>query len=51
MAKKTQKRKIRRSAVTGRFITKSEAERNPNTTVTETVPITPKKRKPKSKKK
>lgn len=51
MAKKTKKREIRRSAITGRFITKSEAERNPSTTVTETIPKSPKKRTPKSKKK
>ena len=49
MASKTKKRKVHRSAVTGRFVTKKNADRNPNTTVTETIPITPRKRKPKKK--
>ena len=37
-------RKVSRSAVTGRFVKRSTAKRNPRTTVTETVK-TPKKRK------
>jgi hypothetical protein len=36
-------RKVRRSAVSGRFVKKSTAKRNPRTTVTETVK-TPKKK-------
>ena len=36
------KRKVSRSAITGRFVKESTAKRNPRTTVTETVK-TPKK--------
>ncbi len=32
-------RKVSRDAGTGQFIPKREAERRPNTTVTETVPV------------
>jgi len=38
MAKK-KVRKIHRSAITGRFVTKKHAENHPNTTVTETVKV------------
>lgn len=35
-------RKVTRSAVTGRFVTKSTVVRNPRTTVTQTVRVTKK---------
>ena len=38
------KRKVARSAVTGRFVKKSEAKRRPRTTGVETVPTKKKKR-------
>ncbi len=43
MAKKSGIRKIHRSAETGQFVTKKNAEKHPKTTVTETVKV-PKKR-------
>jgi len=46
MAQKGKTRKIHRDAVTGKFVTKEYAERNPTTTVTETVEL-PRKRKKK----
>lgn len=37
MARKRKTRKIHRSAVTGKFVTKKYVKRHPKTTVTETV--------------
>ena len=44
MANKPKKRKVSRSARTGRFVPKRYADRNPNTTVTETITIKKKKK-------
>ena len=43
MAKKQKKRSVHRSAKTGKFVTKRYADRNPNTTVKETVTTNKKK--------
>ena len=37
MAKKTNSRTVHRSAITGRFVKKQTAKRNPKTTVTERI--------------
>jgi hypothetical protein len=37
MSEKTKPKKRNRSAVSGRFVTRTDAEDHPNTTVTETV--------------
>ena len=44
MARKGKTRKIHRSAVTGKFVTKQHARRHPRTTVEETVKV-PRRRK------
>jgi hypothetical protein len=43
MAKKTPKKKLRKSAVTGEFVTKTELKKNPKETFEETVKPAPKK--------
>jgi len=45
MASKTKTRKVHRSAITGRYVKKDYARRNPKTTVTETVPVKKKRKK------
>lgn len=39
MPKKPKTRKVARSAKSGEFVTKANAKRHPNTTVTESVPV------------
>ena len=45
MARPKTCRKVARSAVTGRFVKKSYAKRNPSRTVVESVPCKPRKKK------
>jgi len=47
---KKKTRKIYRDAKTGKFVTKKYVERNPNTTVTETMPAPQRKNKKKRRK-